>query len=119
MASTKVVLPAPFGTIRPTSCPASTARSTSSIACTPPKRTERPLAVSTLLTSGRLRSLALPGLRRAVEGAGDALGVLDQGDDQHDATEQQEPVPGQAEPLVERIRDDALRGDQSGEDGTR
>ena len=43
IASMNVVLPAPFGPIRPTSCPSSTARSTSSTACTPPKRTERPV----------------------------------------------------------------------------
>ena len=44
IASMKVVLPAPFGPIRPTSCPSPTSRSTSTTACTPPKLTEIPVA---------------------------------------------------------------------------
>src|SRR4029077_10754178 len=43
----KVVLPAPFGPIRPTSCPSTTSRSTSTTACTPPNRTEIPVALRT------------------------------------------------------------------------
>jgi len=41
-----VVLPAPFGPMRPTSSPRSTAIETSSTACTPPKAIERPLPSS-------------------------------------------------------------------------
>src|SRR5262245_46513250 len=42
-----VVLPAPFGPIRPTSCPSPTSRSTSTTARTPPNRTEIPVACRT------------------------------------------------------------------------
>jgi hypothetical protein len=49
MASMKVVLPAPFGPIRPTSWPSSTSRSTSIKARTPPNETEMLRAARTLL----------------------------------------------------------------------
>src|SRR5262245_1339646 len=42
-----VVLPAPFGPMRPTRRPSPTSRSTSTTACTPPKLTEIPLAFRT------------------------------------------------------------------------
>ena len=51
-------------------------------------------------------------LRRPVERAGHALGVLDQREDEHEAAEEEEPVPRQAEPLVERVREESLRGDR-------
>ena len=121
IASMNVVLPAPFGPIRPTSSPSSTTTSTSSTACTPPKRTERPVVRRTALTA---RAAALgfplrPRLSRPVERAGHALGILDQREDEHDAAEEEEPVPGQAEPLVERVGEEPLRGDEPGEDGAR
>ena len=47
IASMNVVLPAPFGPIRPTSCPSPTSRSTSTTAWTPPNRTEIPVAFRT------------------------------------------------------------------------
>src|SRR6185437_4086900 len=47
IASIKVVLPAPFGPIRPTSSPASSSRSTPATARTPPKLTDTPRARKT------------------------------------------------------------------------
>ena len=46
MASMRVVLPAPFGPISPTSSPSFTSSVTSLSACTPPKLTERPVTRS-------------------------------------------------------------------------
>src|ERR1700733_10084209 len=51
-------------------------------------------------------------VRALVERAGDALRVLDQRDDQDRATEQQEPVAVDPEPLVERVREQRLGRDQ-------
>ena len=56
-------------------------------------------------------------VRLLVERAGDALGVLQQRDDQDHAAEQQEPVAAEPEPLVERIGEQRLGRDQAGEDG--
>ena len=50
-----------------------------------------------------------------VEVAGHALRVLLQGEDQQQAADEQEPVPVQPEPFVERVRDQRLRGQQAGE----
>jgi len=47
MASMKVVLPAPFGPIRPTSSPGSMSKSTPATARTPPKLTDTPRARNT------------------------------------------------------------------------
>ena len=124
IASMNVVLPAPFGPISPTSWPSSTSRSTLvdgvDAAEAHGQRRWREGPRVTLHRRARVRGVG-PSLARAcgalVERPGHALGVLDQREDQHDAAEQQEPVPGQAEPLVERVRHDALRGDQPGEDG--
>jgi hypothetical protein len=51
IASMNVVFPAPFGPIRPTSCPSRTSRSASTSARTPPKLTDTPLAWRTGVTS--------------------------------------------------------------------
>ena len=52
----------------------------------------------------------------AVRRPGDTVGVLDERHDQGQPREQQGPVPGDAEPLLERIREERLDGDQAGED---
>ena len=109
-ASTNVVLPAPLGPIRPTSSPSPTSKLTSRSACTPPKSTDRPVR-GAAPAAGRARRSRLPRARRRrpgragrrprrddrrlrcvllVERAGDALGVLQQRDDQDHAAEQQE-----------------------------
>ena len=51
-----------------------------------------------------------------VSGSGDALRVDEQGDDQREPADQQRPVAGQAEPLVEGVREEALRRADARED---
>ena len=51
--------------------------------------------------------------------ARDAVGVLDQRHDQRQAAEQQRPVAGDAEPLLERVREQRLDRDQAGEERAR
>ena len=53
-----------------------------------------------------------------VDVAGHALRVLLQGEDQQHPAGQQEPVPVQPEPLVERVRDQGLGGQQASEHRT-
>ena len=50
-----------------------------------------------------------------VERSGDALGVLQERDDEDHAAEQEEVVAVEAEPLVERVGEERLRRDQPGE----
>ena len=106
---------------------------TSDSACTPPNRTDRPVdrqdgRVSRQVRARGARGDLLPArrvhLRRvelrllvqaAVEVARHAGRVLQQGEDQQDAAEQQEPVAVQAEPLLEGVRDHRLGGDQARE----
>ena len=128
-----VVLPAPFGPINPTSWPSATERSTPSSAFRPPKATE--MSVAARMTAAWLPSsggaAGTAGDRRArclhlAHGSlgrkaflllllllparsRDALRVDEQRDDEGDAADQQRPVAGQAEPLVEGVREEALR----------
>src|SRR4051794_31432423 len=79
----QVLLPAPFGPIRATTSPASTARSTPATAATPPKRLAMPSAART--GSKRL------GLGRAPpEEAGEPLG---EGEDQEDDRQAEQEAP--------------------------
>ena len=48
--------------------------------------------------------------------SGDALRVHEQRDDQRKAADEQRPGPGQAEPLVEGVREEALGRTDAGED---
>ena len=53
-----------------------------------------------------------------VDVAGHAGRVLQQGEDEDDAAEEQEPVPAEAEPVLQRVREQRLGRDQAGEDRT-
>ena len=55
MTSNSVVLPAPFGPMRPTTSPGDTRNETSSTAMTPPKRTDTPRTSSSRPVSARVR----------------------------------------------------------------
>src|SRR5262245_22339573 len=50
-------------------------------------------------------------------GPGDPLGVEEEGDDEAKAADQERPVSGQAEPLVERVRQETLRRADAGDHG--
>src|SRR6185312_14036617 len=62
---------------------------------------------------------SLAAVHALVEGSRHALGMLDQREDQDHAAEEKEPVAVDPEPLVERVRDERLGGDQAREDRAR
>ena len=72
MASMKVVLPAPLGPMSPTMVPSGTSSPTSTSACTPPKLTDTPSALSAAV----IDSLAVPAIaERWPPGAGVSPGL--------------------------------------------
>src|SRR5262249_3917129 len=66
---------------------------------------------------GPLLLLLLPLLH--VPGARDPLRVDEQRDDQREAADEQRPVSGETEPLVEGVREQALGGADAGDDRPR
>ena len=133
MASSSVVLPAPFGPMSPTMVPSATSKLTSSTATTPPyahadvvERQERGIGSRRRLgcrrrasesasarpwRSRRVRTL----LEHDVDRPDDALGVEHDGEHEADAGDRPVPV-AQVEPLGGRVVDDAAGGEHPGED---
>src|SRR3954451_24323372 len=145
-ASMKVVLPAPFGPISPTSSPGCTSMSTSTTAWTPPNDTEMLRAERIALTAAppaprqkarfarsprhssddllsvvigrqqRARLLLAGGgllcaLRRhvlAIRRPGDTLRILDERDDHEHTADEQRPVAGDVQLLLEEVRHEPL-----------
>src|SRR5436190_385857 len=94
----RVVLPAPFGPMRPNTCPGTTARSTSLTATTPPKRFVRPTASSDIGRSD-LAQLARPTELR--EGHQAAREIHDH-DEKHESLEDVARVLERPEQLGQR-----------------
>ena len=101
MQLTSVILPEPFGPIRPTRSPGCDRRSMSSSATKPPKRLPRPLTSS----SGRSRHRRLPrrARRRALHQPDDAVGRDD------DEGDQQQPTISRLTRRRDRHRRDLLQ----------
>ena len=121
-ASMSVVLPAPFGPIRPTTSPGRTSIDTSSTATTEPKRTVRPVidsvAAGDRLDLGRQEAGARSG-RRATrwsfshsgpavhDDVGDAVLVDDEDHEEDERTDDEVPPVLEVEPVLDDAGADA------------
>ena len=142
MASTALVLPAPFGPMSPTMPPAGTRNDTSSTATTPPYWTvtcstssttrcirsgrdangrdrrlggEFGVAAAGSVSSAPLRRLAprREPVRELVAAGGESLGVADEGHDHEHAADDHEHVAAEVDPLGGEVEDDAAGGDDA------
>ena len=131
-ASMRVVLPAPFGPIRPTTSPGRTSIDTSSTATTEPKRTVRSVdrqrrrrrparprpaaaAARSLVPADQAELLPQPPV---VGGdVGDAVLVDDQDHEQDQRADDEVPLVLEADPVLDDAGAEAADGVRRGEDG--